>query len=98
LEKNEQKESICGRLMNFVSSPWNVVFLVMVFLGLATLVWVTGIIWTDLTFYGKELVTILLGSRIGENISLGIDFRLVYYLLIGFNLLAWSLPLRYVKR
>jgi hypothetical protein len=55
------------------------------------------IIWTDITFYRKDLVTILLGSRVGENISLGINMKLITYLLIGFILLVLSLIIKIYK-
>jgi len=98
LKKKDQKEPTRDRLLKFVRSPLNILFLSMIFLGFVTLVWAGEIIWTDLTFYGKDLFITLLGSRIGENISLGIDFRLIFYLLIGFNLLTWSLAVRYMKK
>ncbi len=98
LKKKNQKESVRDRLLNYVCSPWNVVILFLVFFGLATLVWISEIIWTDLTFYGKDLVLILFGSRIGENIGLGIDVRIIHYLLGGINLLTWSLVIRYAKK
>lgn len=98
LKKKNQKESACDRLLSYICSPWNVVSLFLVFFGLAILVWISEIIWTDITFYGKDLVLILFGSRSGENIGLGIDVRIVHYLLVGFNLLAWSLVIRFAKK
>ena len=98
LIKKDQKDSARDRLLRYVCSPLNVVSLFMIFLGFVTLVWVGEIIWTDLTFYGKSLSIILFGSRIGENISLGIDMRLIYYLLFGLNLLVWSYAIGYVRK
>jgi hypothetical protein len=97
LINKEQKESTLRRLLKYITSPWNIVFLSLIFLGLAILTWIGQIIWTDITVYGKILGIILFGSRVGENISLGIDMRLIYYLIIGFMLLLSSLIIRFVK-
>ena len=51
------------------------------------LVWTVGIIWKDITFWNKELGTILTGSRTGEAISLGIGMTVINYLLVGISLL-----------
>ena len=51
------------------------------------LVWTVGIIWKDITFWNKELGTILTGSRTGEAISLGIGMTVINYLLVGMSLL-----------
>ena len=97
LIKKEKKESKSGRLLKHLSSPWNAAVLFLVFLGSATLVWVGQVIWMDITLYGKDWVTILLGSRVGENISLGVDMRLVYYLFVGLEFLFLSLIIRFAK-
>ena len=97
LIKKEEKEPTFRRLLKQIRSPWNIATLSLILLGWATFTWAGQIIWTDITFYGKDLVTILLGSRVGENISLGADVRLIYYLLIGSTLLLSSLTIRLVK-
>ncbi|MGD9130326.1 MAG: hypothetical protein PVH73_01970 [Candidatus Bathyarchaeota archaeon] len=51
--------------------------------GLIILVWVGWLTWYDMTVWSKNIVTIFLGSRVGEAISLGIGMKLIYYLLIG---------------
>jgi len=76
----------------------NITTLSLIIFGWATLTWAGQIIWTDISFYGKDLVTTLFGSRVGENISLGVDMRLIYYILIGVGLLLSSLTIRFVKR
>ena len=95
--QKEDKESKFSRFLKHVRSPWNVVGLSLFIGGLATLTWVGEIIWTDIMFYGKDVVTILLGSRVGENVGLGTDMRLVFYIFIGLELLALSLAIRVTK-
>jgi hypothetical protein len=98
LVKKEGKESAFRRLTRQLRSPWNIATLSLIFLGWATLTWVGQIIWTDVSLYGKDMVTILLGSRVGENISLGVDIRVIYYLIIGSMLLFSSLTIKLIKR
>ncbi len=98
LVKKEGKESAFCRLKRQLRSPWNIATLSLILLGWATLTWVGQIIWTDVSLYGKDMVTILLGSRVGENISLGVDIRVIYYLIIGSMLLFSSLTIKLIKR
>jgi hypothetical protein len=98
LTKKEDKEPTFRRLLKQLRSPWNITTLSLIIFGWATLTWAGQIIWTDIWFYGKDLVTTLFGSRVGENISLGVDMRLIYYILIGVGLLLSSLTIRFVKR
>ena len=97
LIKKEEKESIFRRLLKQLRSPWNIPTLSLIIFGWSTLAWAGQIIWTDISFYGKDLGTTLFGSRMGENISLGVDMRLIYYVLIGVCLLLSSLTIRFVK-
>lgn len=97
LVKNEGKESAFRRLTRQLRSPWNGATLSLMFLGWATLTWAGQIIWNDLSLYGKDMVTILLGSRVGENISLGVEIRVIYYLIIGLMLLFSSLTIKLIK-
>ena len=85
-------------MLKYVRSPVNIVFLSLIFLGLAIFAWVGQIIWIDISVYEKSLYAILFGSRIGENISLGIDMRLIYYIDIGFLLLLSSVTIRLVGK
>jgi hypothetical protein len=59
------------------------VFLAFIGLGLLLLAFFAWIIYYDLTFWGKNISLILLGSRAGEAIGLGINMRLIYYFIIG---------------
>ena len=97
LIKKEEKEPKFRRLLKQLRSPWNIPTLSLIIFGWSTLAWAGQIIWTDISFYGKDLGTILFGSRMGENISLGVDMRLIYYVLIGVCLLLSSLTIRFVK-
>ena len=56
-------------------------------LGAITLAWVGQSAWHDITFWGKDLTLIFFGSRIGENISLGIGMKVIHYFLIGLTLI-----------
>ena len=95
--KKEEKQPLIRRLPKQTRSPWNIAIFSQILLGCAILAWAGQIIWTDITFYGKDLVTILLGSRVGENISLGINMKLITYLLIGFILFVSSLTIKIYK-
>lgn len=60
-------------------------------LGALILVWVGGLIWNDITVWNKELGVIFFGSRVGENISLGIGVVLVHYFFVGLTFVLLSL-------
>ena len=61
--QKEEKESTFSRFLKHIHSPWNVASLSLIVVGLTTLTWVGEIIWTDITFYGKDITTTLLNSR-----------------------------------
>lgn len=95
--QKENKESMLTRFSSFVKSPWNVAGLFLLITGLTTLMWTGEIFLKDITVYGKDVATILLATRVGENISLGIDMRLIYYVLIGLELVALNFVVRIIK-
>ena len=59
--------------------------------GSIILAWVGWLTWYDMTSWGKDITLIFFGSRTGETISLGIDMRVIYYLLTGLALLLSGL-------
>ena len=59
--------------------------------GSIILAWVGWLTWHDLTSQGKDIALIFFGPRTGEAISLGIDVRVIYYLLTGLALLLSGL-------
>jgi len=69
--------------------------LTLISIGTLLLAFTAWIIWYDTEFWNKSLQVILLGSRSGEAISLGIGARLVHYLILGLTLtfLGVLLPL-----
>lgn len=98
LNKNKDKEPSFHRLLNQLQSPWNLTIIILSLFGWITLAWVGQIIWVDLTFWGKDLFTIIFGSRIGEAISLGIGMKLIYYLVLGLSVIFVSLTIGVAKR
>jgi len=70
-----------------INSLPQLISVVLVTSSAIVLVWTVGIIWKDITFWNKELITILTGSRTGEAISLGIGMTVINYLLVGISLL-----------
>jgi len=65
----------------------NLAGLFLVAFGAITLVWVGQLVWNDITVWGKDIALIFLGSRTGENISLGIGMKVIHYFFIGLALL-----------
>ena len=59
--------------------------------GSIILAWVGWLTWYDMTSWGKDITLIFFGPRTGEAISLGIDVRVIYYLLTGLALLLSGL-------
>lgn len=98
LNKNKDKEPSFHRFLNQLRSPWNLTIIVLSLFGWITLAWVGQIIWVDLTFWGKDFLTIIFGSRIGEAISLGIGMKLIYYLVLGLSVIFVSLAIGVAKR
>jgi len=69
-----------------INSLPQLIALVLVASAAIVLVWIVGIIWKDITFWNKDIGTILTGSRTGEAISLGIGMTVINYLLVGVSL------------
>jgi len=65
----------------------NLTVLFLTVAGSIILLWVGQLAWHDITMWNKDISLIFLGSRTGENISLGIGMTLIHYCLIGFALL-----------
>jgi len=76
----------------------SLVGLVLAAFGLIILVWVGWLTWYDINGWSKSLALIFFGSRTGEAISLGIDMRLIYYLLIGSALFLSGIFMFFRKR
>jgi hypothetical protein len=56
--------------------------------GLILLAWVSSLVWTDISYWAKDIGTIFFGSRTGENISLGIGMTVFNYFLISIALIG----------
>jgi hypothetical protein len=69
-----------------------VVWSLVVFAALI-LAWVGWLIWFDMTEWGKDFGSILFGSRVNEQIGLGIGMLVIHYFLIGVSLLIGGLVL-----
>jgi hypothetical protein len=78
-------KSILSKLKFFHGIP-QLIALSLVSSSIIILVWITGIIWKDLTFWNKDIGNILLNSRTGEAISLGIGMTVINYILVGLSL------------
>ncbi|MEJ2272479.1 MAG: hypothetical protein P8X91_08400 [Candidatus Bathyarchaeota archaeon] len=98
LNKQKDKEPSFNRILNQLRTPWNLSILILTLFGWTILVLVGQIIWVDLTYWSKDLTTILFGSRIGEAISFGIGMKLIYYLIIGVFLIFTSLTIGILKK
>jgi hypothetical protein len=59
--------------------------------GVVLLAWVGWLIWYDSTTWGEGIGQILLDSRVGEAMSLGIGVKAIHYLLVGGGLLPVGL-------
>jgi len=79
-------------------SPRNLFALLLMDVALAVLLWVGGLLWADLTFWGKDIALALFGSRAGEAISLGIGMTVFYYMIIGVALLFSSITLIKIRK
>jgi len=71
--------------------------LILSVVGSAVLILMGWVVWQDITVLGKDISLILFGSRMGEAIGLGIDMKVIYYLLIGSLLLVSGL-LTFLRR
>ena len=66
-------------------------------LGSLIVAWVGWSIWYDAATWGKDVALILLGSRTGEAISLGIGMKVLDYFLVGLILILSGL-LMFLRR
>ena len=56
--------------------------------GAVLLAWVGWLTWLDMLHWGKDIGSVLFGSRAGEAISLGIGMTVFNYVLIGLALIG----------
>jgi LEA14-like dessication related protein len=68
--------------------PLLLVGLLLIASGVLLLAWIVWLVWYDVTVWGKDVVSVLFGSRVGEVMSLGIGFRAFYYLFLGLALVV----------
>ncbi len=61
--------------------------------GLILLAWVSSLVWTDISYWAKDIGTIFFGSRTGENISLGIGMTVFNYFLTSVALIGTGVVL-----
>jgi len=76
----------------------NLTVLFLTVAGSIILLWVGQLAWHDITVWSKDISLIFLGSRTGENISLGIGITLIHYYLIGLALLLSAVVLLIRKK
>ena len=102
IEKLEYKEPEIS-LAEIIGSPVSprllpkLPSLILIILGALTLVWIGNFTLYEMTAWNKSLDFILLTSRAGEPIDLGIGMRIIYYFVIGSALLL-SGTLTYHKK
>jgi len=88
MESNQVEVTVWTRMRRLLP---NLAGLFLAALGAITLAWVGQLIWHDVTVWGKDITLIFFGSRTGENISLGIGMKVIYYFLIGLTFLLLGL-------
>ena len=79
-------KSLLSRFRIFNSLP-KVIALSLVASSILILVMVSYVIWNDISFWNKEIGSILFASRPNEPISLGIGMTIINYVLVGISLL-----------
>ena len=62
--------------------------IVLTIFGIIILVWIGNLTLNDVVLYSKRIDVVLLQSRTGEPIDLGIGMKVIYYYIIGFLLLV----------
>lgn len=72
--------------------------LISTILGSIILTIVGWITYSDVTVWGKNITTIFFGSRVGEFISLGLDVKLITFLLIGITLVVIGFSVYFSKK
>ena len=72
---------------SFLKNVPNLIALSLVISSMIIIIMVSYVIWNDISFWNKEIVNILFGSRTGESISLGIGMTIINYILVGVSLL-----------
>ena len=87
-----------GRFGALELSTFNLTIIFLLGAGSLTLIWVGSLVWNDIAFWGKEFSVVFLGSRVGENISLGLDLRVIHYYLIGILLIVIAIGLLVWKK
>ena len=95
--ESEEKSRILEEVKLFFT-PINVVILSLAVAGFIALLQVGVVIWTDITFWGKDINLIFFGSRVGENISLGFGLKIIHYYLIGILLIFSAVIILFLKK
>ena len=75
----------------------NLASLFLTVFGSIILAWIGWLTWYDMTTWGKDVAIIFFGSRTGEATSLGMDMKVIHYLLIGLTSLLTGL-LTFLRR
>ena len=90
--KGEKRVGFRGRFRDFFS-PLNLVALLLMDIGIAFLIWVGNLLWIDVSYWQKDIITALFASRTGEAISLGIGMTISHHLMIGATFFSVSVLL-----
>lgn len=98
LKKKEQEKAERQSLLEQLRSPLNLASLLLMAVGSAATIWISHLVWNDITFWGKDIGLILFGSRVGEVISLGIGMQVIHYVIIGVVILFSGLFLLFRNR
>ncbi len=85
-------ESILSKLRLTRLIP-HIIELSFIVAGLILLAWVSSLVWTDISYWAKDIGTIFFGSRTGENISLGIGMTVFNYFLTSVALIGTGVVL-----
>ena len=96
--ESPEKNSQVTRKLKLFFTPLNVVILTLAALGFLALIQFGIVMLTDIIFWGKDINLIFFGSRVGENISLGIGLKIIHYYLIGIILIFSAIVLLFLKR
>lgn len=80
-------ESILSKLRLTRFMP-HIIELSLIGAGVILLAWVSSLVWTDISYWAKDVGTAFFGSRAGEPISLGVGMTVFNYLLISIALIG----------
>ena len=100
LNDSKKTKKLTGLTKEFrsVFTPINILIFSMIFIGIVLLITVIAVIWTDTTFYQKDIAEIFFENRTKQLISLGIGLQIIHYHILSIAFIGTGISLYVLQK